>query len=92
MTNKKKKPKPKLSSGNRPVVFVKWTDHCSTSRIGWQHVDGMDMDAVECESVGFKVFEDDDVLVLAISQDANGKINDTMHIIKSCITKRRVLT
>ena len=66
-------------------------DHCSTSRTGWQRVDGMDMDAVECESIGFKVFEDDDILVLAISQDAQGKINDTMHIIKSCITKRRVL-
>ena len=94
MTRKHTKPKSKLklSKGKRDILFVRWEDHCIRSPgIGWTETADKYMPAMECESVGFKVFEDKDILVLAINQDENGKINDTMHIIKSCIKKRRIL-
>lgn len=94
MTNKKekRKVKSKLSNGKRPILFVQWKDHClRTDSPSWIDIDDRKKRPIICESVGFKTYEDEDVLILAINQDENGKIGDSMHIIKSCITKRRVI-
>lgn len=96
MTNKKKKlPKKsvkKLSKGKRDILFVQWLDHCKRGYGGsWYSTDEIKKQAMLCESVGFKVHEDDDIVVLALSQDPNDLVGETMHIIKSCIIKRRVI-
>lgn len=92
MTNKSVKRKKKLSNGDRQILFVRWKDHCArTTGETWVDASERTKGAMECESVGFKVHEDKDILVLGISQDWNGKICDTMHIIKSCIIKRKII-
>ena len=94
MTNKKKKQtsKLKISKGKRPILFLSWEDHCKRGYDqGWTHSSDRKMSPMLCEAVGFKIYEDKKVLVLALTQDPNGSFGETMHIIKSCIKKRRIL-
>lgn len=64
---------------------VKWLDHASVS--GWRSVEDFPRVGFEVESIGWLVFESDDVLVLAASVGET-KAADFTVIVKSCIIER----
>ena len=68
------------------VLVVEWKDHYSTSN-GWKDPEGVDMDPELCTSVGFKVKEDKEFLVLGINKSSHGLVGITMNIMKNCITR-----
>jgi len=71
------------------LIYIKFDDHSSGG--GWQEVtdyDNQEIEILKAEAVGWVVKEDEKVLVLAAMQ-GGGEINAVMHILKSCIIKRR---
>lgn len=59
------------------VVYVRWVD--STSRSGWQRLEGFREDALLCATIGFLVREDDETISIAHSlafHDGEGQIPD----------------
>lgn len=91
MTKKKKKPNEKLkSSSGTPLEIweIEWADH-TASRGGWQDYVEWKPTIVLCKTLGYKVYEDKEVVTLALTQSNNGNISDMMTIIKKCIIKKK---
>lgn len=73
-----------------PIIKVKWLD--SASEYGWKPIqNGIGNINLECESVGYLVFEDD--LEIVIIQSLNDyQISDLLHIPKVVILSREILS
>ena len=75
------------------VLWIKWYD--SSTQSGWKKIDGIIINPLECESVGFLVQETPKAITLAISA-ADPNICDlpchsTITIPKGCILKKKIL-
>lgn len=94
MSNKTKTRKNKSKTlritSSYDILRVDWKDH-ATSGAGWMNPKDMKPLNAICTSVGMKVYEDDDTLVLAQNASTLGHLSDTITIIKSCITHREKL-
>jgi hypothetical protein len=102
VSNKKKKltkPSKKVSTSGGgtkskkiveyPIEKVFWKDHWTGNGQWSDKVENPR--ALICTSVGIRVHEDNDVLMLAQNMSPNERFADTITIIKGCITKRSKL-
>lgn len=80
-------------------VYLEWEDHCSTSPAGggaWSQIEHQDNTPSKIKTVGFIVKEDKKYITICSCYDATypddaNVIKGVSIIIKSCITKRRVI-
>lgn len=91
MSNKKKKLEEK-SKTSYELWRIDWADHASSTG-PWTPIEDVDPTVLVIHSVGFKIFEDKDVIVLAgnVSENDGGKVADYITILKSCIVSKRKL-
>lgn len=75
-----------------PLYYVKWVDHFHDTH-AWTPINEITEEDIDstCESVGFKIFEDDTWITLALTVCSVGNCLQTMWILKSTIVKKKVL-
>ena len=69
-----------------PLVYIEWDDHHANA--SWQ--DTVDHDPAHCMSVGWLYHEDHKGVTL-ISNVTDDSVGNSQFILKSCITKRKVV-
>jgi hypothetical protein len=75
---------------HHPLVEVEWDDACG--RTGWRPAEEYAREnGVRTRSVGYRVRNDRDAVVLLQSQAMNGNYNDSIVIPRSMVRKVRVL-
>jgi len=79
----------------RPLLIVKWKDHCAEG--GWASVEKFHV-ASECYSVGWLYKEDDEAITLVANYSPNGSDTHNQHttgnlqyILKASIVHRVVI-
>lgn len=93
MKNKTKKPSKKLEATKRiyPIEHVFWNDHY-TGQKNWTDAEHLDRKGpLVCTSVGMRIFEDKETLVLAQNMGENATCADTVTILKNCIKTRKII-
>jgi len=77
---------------NKELLYIEWLDHYTEQ--GWHPDSLVDMDATKVKSVGYKIGENKDFIVLAAShasESGNGGSLQRMFIIKNNIIKKKKL-
>jgi hypothetical protein len=69
-----------------PLVYIEWDDHHANA--SWQ--DTVDHDPAHCMSIGWLYHENNKGLTL-ISNVTDDTVGNSQFILKSCITKRKVI-
>jgi len=90
VNKKKSKPKKKLEKPLKKIAWIRWKDHTATAH-AWTPHEEITKGVLICETVGFVLDEDNEVLRLALSGDSQGNYSNVMKIIKSCIVKRKIM-
>ena len=71
------------------LVEIEWLDHANIA--GWQRIDNIeDFGIPEMQTIGFLIKENKEALYIS-STIGGDEVNATMIVLKSCITKRKVL-
>jgi len=72
------------------ILYVKWVD--ALSSVGWEEIDPVvkQFGAVECESIGYLLHEDDEQIILAATVSEK-ESNSRIAIPKGWIKSRRVI-
>lgn len=68
-----------------PLLWIDWKDHASSD--GWIQNSGYQPDEIVCTSIGFLIFEDEEILVLASTVDGQQPESSSgrQQILKNCI-------
>lgn len=71
-----------------PLLHVRWRDHASEGGWAWPK-DRVHKAGLMCESVGFRIERNKNLLTLAQSIEEQGKVSDTITILTGTISSIR---